>query len=385
MKQASVYLDNAATSFPKPEDVYEAVSRCMREVGASSGRGAYRRVLEADNIVSDTRRSLSRLFNTGDSSRIVFTSNATESINLAIKGVLQPGDHVVTTSMEHNAVWRCLKAMEEETPISVSAVECSREGLLDPADVKARLRPNTRLIVMLHASNVTGTIMPVGEVGHLSRTCGIPFLVDAAQTAGTYPVDVCELNVDLLAFTGHKGLLGPQGTGGLYIREGILLRTLKEGGTGTESSLERQPDSMPDRFEAGTLNVPGIAGLGAGVEYILAKGVEQIRNAERDLTSRALEALREIPPIRLYGPRDPDKRVGIISLNLTGVRPHEIAYILDEIYGIMVRAGLHCAPCAHRTIGTEDLGTLRIAFGHGNTPDDVDYLVRSLREIATQT
>lgn len=383
--QTSVYLDNAATSFPKPEVVHQAVSRCMREVGASSGRGAYKRALQADRIVSNARGSLGRLFGIGDTSRIVFTSNATESINLAIKGLLQSGDHVITTSMEHNGVWRCLKTMKDQMAISLSVVECSREGFLDPDDIKARIRPNTRLIVMLHASNVTGTIMPVDEVGRVSREYGVPFLVDAAQTAGTYPVDVNDLNIDLLAFTGHKGLLGPQGTGGLYIREGIHLRTLKEGGTGSESSLERQPDTMPDRFEAGTLNVPGIAGLGAGVEYILAMGVEHIRNKEHTLTSRGLEALRQAPLVTLYGPQDPDKQVGIISLNLAGARPHEVAYILDEVYGIMVRAGLHCAPCAHRTMGTGDRGTLRIGFGQGNTLEDVDYFVRCLGEIGALT
>ena len=380
-----IYLDNAATSFPKPEAVYRAVDWCMREVGASAGRGAYRMAREAGEILQSTRRSLARLFNVGDPSRIAFTANVTESINLAIKGILKRGDHVVTTGMEHNAVWRCLRVLEESGVISLSASPCAADGTLDPGDLTALAGKHTRLIVLAHASNVTGTLMPVREVARFARERGIPVLVDAAQTAGAFPVDVEDLGVDLLAFTGHKALLGPQGTGGLFVREGLELMPLKEGGTGSESLLERQPDTMPDRFEAGTLNLPGIAGLGAGVDYILERTIARIREHERDLTRYALQALERVPGVTIYGPKNPDRQVGVISLNLPEIRPHEVAAILDEAYSIMVRAGLHCAPMAHRTIGTGGYGSIRVGLGLFNTTSDVDQLAGALQEIALKS
>lgn len=378
----SVYLDQAATSYPKPEVVYRAVDRFMREVGVSSGRGAYRRALEADRVVYETRRSLARLFNVRDPSRIVFTSNATESLNLAMKGLLCAGDHVVTTSMEHNAVWRCLKALEGERGIAISVAPCAPDGSLQPGTVENLLRPNTRLVVMLHASNVTGTIMPVEKVGELCRSRGITFLVDAAQTAGVLPIDAEAMHIDLLAFTGHKGLLGPTGTGGLFVREGLYLRPLKVGGTGSESLLEYQPETLPDRFEAGTLNVSGLAGLGAAVDFILGETVEKIREKEMALTRQALTGLSNIPGVTLYGPRDAERQVAVFSFNLNGVSPAHVAYVLDEVYGIMTRAGLHCAPCAHRTIGTIEVGTVRASCGYFNSEADVDLLCRAVEELS---
>lgn len=377
----AIYLDNAATSFPKPEVVYRAVDNFLRNIGASSGRGAYRKALQADKIAFQARKSLARLFNVQDTSRIVFTANVTESLNLAMQGILKSGDHVVTTSMEHNAVWRCLKHLEKEKGITITAVPCSPEGYLKVEKLAAALRPDTALIVLLHASNVTGTIMPVEQVGQLARQKDIPLLVDAAQTAGVYPIDIEAMHIDLLAFTGHKGLLGPTGTGGLYINEKYAINPFKFGGTGGDSIREDQPDNLPDRFEAGTLNLAGIAGLGAGVDYILNESIDKIRRHEMELTGYALDKLRDLAGVTIYGPLDATKQVGVISFNLPGLKPEQVAYLLDTKYDIMVRAGLHCAPLAHRTTGTIDRGTVRVGIGVFNTARDIDDLILALKEI----
>ena len=376
-----IYFDNAATSYPKPESVYETVYKFMKDVGASSGRGAYRKALEADRMIYETRRKIANLFGVRDVSRIIFTANATDSLNLALKGLLKPGSHVVTTSMEHNAVWRPLKRLQGEQGVEITPVQCNSDGALNIQNLADVIKPKTKLVVLLHASNVVGTIMPIKEIGQITRERKIPLLVDAAQTAGVYPIDVEELNIDMLAFTGHKGLLGPQGTGGLYIREGIKLEPLKEGGTGGESILETQPANLPDRYEAGTLNTPGLVGLGAGVSYILSEGVEKIRAKEIALTQCLIQKLSEIPEIEIYGPKNAEKQVGVVSINVADYAPEEIGYTLDETYGIMVRTGLHCAPCAHRTIGTIERGTLRIGLGYFNTEEEIDYFVQSIKSI----
>ena len=381
-----IYFDNAATSYSKPESVYETVHQFMKEIGASSGRGAYRKALQADRIIYETRQKLASLFGIKDASRIVFTANATASLNLALKGFLKPNSHVITTSMEHNALWRPLKRLERERGIEITPVQCASDGTLNPpfvprGDLADVIKPNTKLIAVLHASNVVGTIMPIKEIGEVAKEKRIPLLVDAAQTAGVYPIDVEELGIDMLAFTGHKGLLGPQGTGGLYIREGIELEPLKEGGTGGESILETQPSNLPDRYEAGTLNAPGLAGLGAGVSFILSEGVDKIRAKEIALTKRLIDKLSEIPEVEIYGPKDAEKQVGVVSMNVADYAPEEIGYVLDEVYGIMVRTGLHCAPCAHRTIGTIERGTLRISLGYFNTEEEIDYITESLKSI----
>jgi len=378
-----VYLDNAATSYPKPEEVYEAVGRFMREIGVSSGRGAYRKALEADRIIYEARKSLAELFNIKDTKQMVFTSNATEALNLAMKGILSDGDHVITSQMEHNAVWRPLKRLERERGIEITQLPCLSDGSLeDPDPLSVAIRPNTKLVVITHASNVSGTIMPVEKIGKICSENGVPLLVDAAQTAGVLPIDVEAMNIDLLAFTGHKGLLGPQGTGGLYISEGIQLEPLKEGGTGGESILETQPDVLPDRYEAGTLNAAGLAGLRAAVRFILSQGLGNIRTREMKLTAYLLDKLRENDAIRIYGPQDAEKQVGVVSVNIANYQPEEIGYVLDEVYGVMVRTGLHCAPCAHRTIGTIERGTLRISLGYFNTEAEIDYTVQAIGQIA---
>ncbi|MCR4420438.1 MAG: aminotransferase class V-fold PLP-dependent enzyme [Clostridia bacterium] len=376
-----IYLDNAATSFPKPEAVYRAVLDAMRRVGASAGRSTYRRALEAERLVFEARLALCRLFNIADPTRLVFTANATEALNLALKGFLRPGDEVVTSSVEHNAVWRPLKVLERTRGIVVTAVPCQKDGTLPLEALEKALGPRTRLVVLTHASNVVGTLLPVAEAGRLTRPRGIVFLVDAAQTAGVYPIDVEAMNIDLLAFTGHKGLLGPMGTGGLYVREGVELVPLKEGGTGGQSLLEEQPSTLPERYEAGTMNVPGLAGLKAGVETLVAEGVDRVRKREKELTAYALQELASIPGLVLYGPGEAERQVGIVSFNLEGLEADRVALLLDRVYDIQVRAGLHCAPQAHRTIGTLEQGTVRVGLGYFNREGDVKALVRALRAL----
>ncbi|MGE5577898.1 MAG: aminotransferase class V-fold PLP-dependent enzyme [Syntrophothermus sp.] len=378
-----VYFDNAATSFPKPEVVYTAMDRFMREVGASPGRGGHRRALEASRVVSRTRNALARLFNVPEPSRIAFTKNATEALNTIFYGYLNKGDHVVASSMEHNAVWRPLRHLENTGVIELTEVMCNSEGFLEPKEVEKVLRSNTRLIVLSHASNVTGALFPVDEISEIARKHGVALALDAAQTAGVHPIDLVEMKIDLMAFTGHKGLFGPPGTGGLFIREGLQLRPLLHGGTGSNSILEEQPEDLPDRFEAGTANAVGIAGLEAGVDFILKEGVERIRRREMELTGYLLGRLSELAQVTAYGPKDPQKQVGVVSFRVEAgnASPNEIGYILDEVFEIAVRAGLHCAPRAHRTLGTLPDGTVRASLGYFNTEEEIDYLAEALGQI----
>ncbi len=377
-----VYLNNAATSWPKPERVYVAVDKYLRHFGASQGRGSFRRSLEATGIIEECRAKLARLFNVDDPSRFVFTKNCSEALNLAIKGIVRRGDHVITSSMEHNSVWRPLKTLEQKGIISLTEVVCSQYGEISLDAVKKAFRPNTRLLVCTHASNVTGTLFPIAELSEIAHRHNAVILVDAAQTAGVYPIDIRSSNIDLLAFPGHKGLLGPQGTGALYISPGLTLEPLLEGGTGSSSLSPFQPEFLPGRFETGTLNGPGIAGLGAALEFILETGIEVIRQKEQMLTGMILEKLQQIAGIDLYGVLDPDRQVGVISFNVLDVNPEEVGTVLDEVFGIMVRTGLHCAPEAHKTIGTIDRGTVRVSPGFFNTPEEIDYFIEVIREIA---
>lgn len=377
-----IYLDNGATSYPKPEIVYETVDHFLREIGASVGRGCYPRALEAGRIVYNTRKKLAELFNVVEPKRIVFTHNATESLNLAVKGLLQPGDHVISSTMEHLALWRPLKKLEKERDVEVTYIQCSPQGEISIEGIVSAIKPNTKLIALLHASNVTGTLFPIEEIGRIAKERNIRFLVDCSQTAGAYPVDVQRANIDLLAFTGHKCLLGLQGTGGLYISADVSLKTLKEGGVGGYTLLEDQPDILPERFEAGTLNVVGIAGLGAGVSFILDKGIGRIRQHKEELISYFLEELKKIRNINIYGPLDLQKKVGVISINLQNQKPSEVGKILGEKYQIAVRTGLHCAPWAHQTIGTLENGTIRFSLGYFNNKEDLNYTLEVLEKIA---
>ena len=376
-----IYLDNAATSWPKPECVYQAVDTFNRKIGASPGRGSHSRTITAGQVLLDARESLAQLFNIKDSSRVIFTANVTAAINIALKGLLEPGDHVVISSMEHNAVARPLHSLKEKG-VELTVVQCAPDGSLDPLLVEQAITGRTRLVCLLHASNLTGTIMPIVEVGRIAHRKGALFMVDAAQTAGVLPVDVEEHKIDILAFTGHKGLLGPQGTGGLYIRPSLEIQTFIEGGTGSLSEQVYQPDFMPDKFESGTPNTPGIAGLGAGVKFIQETGIETIRRHEQALTDLLIRGLKEIPGVILYGPGDSERQVAVVSFNIEGRDCGEVSFLLDQRHGIQCRSGLHCAPLAHQTLGTVKSGACRISPGFFNTADDINKAIRAVCEIA---
>lgn len=374
------YLDNAATSWPKPEAVYRAVNHFMREVGATPGRGGHRREEEAQRTADQAREALAQLFHAPDPQGVAFTLNATQAINMALKGLLRCGDHVVTSSIEHNAVWRPLKALERRG-VQVTAVPCAPDGTLDPADVETALRPNTRLAAMLHGSNVLGALLPVAEIGAICHSRGILFLVDGAQTAGAYPIDVEAMGIDLLAFAGHKGLYGPHGTGGLVVQAGVKLETWVEGGSGVESAAEAMPETLPARLEAGTHNAAGIAGLLAGVRFVMEQGVERIRAHEMEMAALLIEGLREIPGVTVLGPDALTRRTSVVSVTVEGYAPDQLATVLDQAFDVATRGGLHCAPQAHRTAGTLDCGALRFSPGYLTTAEDVRYAVESLREI----
>jgi cysteine desulfurase family protein len=337
--------------------------------------------LEAGRVIFEARQEIASLFNVKDPMRIVFTSNTTEALNIALKGALREGDHVITSSMEHNSVARPLNRLREEG-VEVTIVKGNEEGKIDPNDIKKAIKRNTKMIAITHASNVTGTIMPIEEIGNIAREMNLIFLVDAAQTAGILPIDVEKYNISLLAFPGHKGLYGPQGTGGLYIKEGVELTTLKEGGTGSRSELTTQPDLMPDKFESGTLNTPGIAGLKEGVKFIKRVGLNSIREHELKLVKLMLEGLKEIKKVKVYGPQNLEERVGVISITLENKDVGEASYILDREFSIAARSGLHCAPLAHSTIGTLKTGTLRFGIGYFNTEEDIMKTIEAVKVIA---
>jgi cysteine desulfurase / selenocysteine lyase len=366
----SIYLDNAATSYPKPEAVYQAVMHAMREIGASAGRGGHSRSLEASRVLFQTREWISTLFSIPDSSRVIFTHSATEALNLALYGILLPGDHVITTSMEHNSLLRPLYVLLQKG-VEVTIVTAGSDGRVDPDDVKRALRPNTRMVAVGHVSNVCGAIQPVEQLAAIAREAGALFLMDAAQSAGSIPIDVVATGIDLLAAPGHKGLLGPQGTGFLYVAEGVPLRPLLAGGTGSSSSAEDQPDIVPEGFEAGTHNLPGIAGLKAGVEFVQAQGVDAIAQKERAHVGDVVERLQALSQVTLYGPSCSTKRSGVLSFTVAGLDSSSLAFMLDQNFDIAVRAGLHCAPQAHRTLGTYPSGTVRISPGWFTTHDEI--------------
>jgi len=381
-KNQVVYFDNAATSWPKPPAMIAAMIHYNEMIGANPGRSGHQRSLDAGRIMLDAREALAELFGFSDALRLAFTKNATEALNIALLGLLRPGDHVITSSMEHNSVMRPLRYLETQG-VQLSVVACNGDGILNPADIHAVIRPHTRMMVVTHASNVTGALQLVDELGQIARKAGILFCVDAAQTAGAAPIDVDRMSIDLLAFSGHKSLLGPQGTGGLYVREGLErhLRPLMMGGTGSRSEFEVQPDFMPDQCESGTPNTIGLAGLGAGVRFILAKGLGTIRRKEEKLTKQFLHGLASLPGITVYGPRDAADRTGVVSFNIAGVSPSEAALAFDERFRIMCRPGLHCAPAAHRTIGTFPRGTIRFGFGYFNREEEISLALEAIRSL----
>lgn len=378
-----VYLDNAATSWPKPDGVANAMSSLLERGCANPGRSAHRMSVDTARMIYSVRDGIAELLGAEDAERIAFFYNATAALNSAIYGLLRPGDHVITSSMEHNSVMRPLRALEARG-VSLSVVQCSADGSIDTGDIEQAIQKNTKAIIITHCSNVTGTIMPVVEIARLAHAHNIIFIVDGAQSAGAIPVNVKETEIDIFAFTGHKSLLGPQGTGGLYVREGIdeKLSPVIQGGTGSLSEREKQPDFMPDKFEAGTPNSPGIAGLGEGITFLKDTGIDAIAAHEKTLTRKFIDGLSQIANVRLYGPLEAEKRISVVSLNIGELPSSEVSRILDDDFGIMTRPGLHCAPAAHRTIGTIHRGTVRFSFSYFNTEDHIDCALRAIDIIA---
>ncbi|HVC93933.1 MAG TPA: aminotransferase class V-fold PLP-dependent enzyme [Pirellulales bacterium] len=381
-----IYLDQAATSWPKPEAVYRAVERYQRESGAAAGRGSYADAVEVGESVERARRDLARFIGADDAGRIVFTFNGTDSLNLAIHGTLAGGGHVVTSVVEHNSVLRPLSFLEAAGRIAVTRVGCGPLGVVDPDDVRRAIRPDTKLVALTHASNVTGALQPAAEVGGIARQHGALFLLDAAQTLGDLPLSVDELSVDLLAAPGHKGLLGPLGTGILYIRRGVegQLAPLRQGGTGSFSDQDRQPETLPDRYESGNLNVPGILGLAAGVGWLREQGMDRIRGHALRLTEQLLAGLSAIAALRIHGPVAADQRVAVVSVTFAAIDPQELAATLDSAYRIQVRSGLQCAPLMHRALGTiAGGGTVRFSLGPLTTAGEIDAALAAMNEIAS--
>jgi cysteine desulfurase/selenocysteine lyase len=382
-----IYLDNAATSYPKPEEVYKGIEAFARASGANPGRGGHRRAVEAEAMINDTRRLLARLFGVNRPERIVFGHNATDGLNMAIKGVLGPGDHAITSVLEHNSVSRPLNQLEKSGVITLTRLPATADHLIDPDEVARAFQPKTRLVALTHASNVTGTIQPVGPIGRIAREREALFLVDAAQSAGVVPID-CEKDcIDLLAFTGHKALLGPTGTGGLAVGERAAVRPWREGGTGGDSTRPVQPEEFPHRLEGGTPNVFGIAGLREGVRLLLDRGVEPILAHERALLKTFVTSVKRPERLQWYGAdkvladRNGEGRVGLVGVNLPGFAPSEVGAILDEQFDIAVRPGLHCAPYAHKHLGTFPQGTVRLSVGILTSPDEMLRAAAAIDEI----
>jgi len=383
-----IYLDNSATSFPKPPSVTEAMVRFAAECGASAGRGGYAEARACEEMIATCRRRIAELINAESPERIVFTLNCSEALAIAIRGLLNtapPGSHAIATAMEHNSVLRPLNALADQTQLSPQFIPCDgRTGMVDPDDIRAAIEPETKLIACVHVSNVTGTLQPVEAVARLGREQGIPTVIDAAQSIGHVSIDVQALGADFVAFPGHKGLLGPLGTGALYIRPGSdeLLTTMKEGGTGTVSELPVQPATMPDRFEIGSHNAVGIAGLSEGVGWVLDHGVEALRAHDASLCEQLMSLARGVDGLAVYGPNRVEHRTGVFSVSVSGFSPTALADILEVETGVLTRPGVHCAPLAHQTIGTFPAGTCRLSFGPFTTPEEVDHAAAALARLA---
>lgn len=377
----TIYLDNAATSFPKPEAVAEAMVRYLHEVGAPLNRSVYQSAQEAELVTLSLRERLKGFFNfPGKATHVILTPGNTYGLNLLIKGYLRPGDHVIVSSMEHNAVMRPLLQMDG---VSFDRVPADQEGCIDPDDIRRFIRPNTRLILMAHGSNVSGAVQDGSAIGAIAAQCGIPFALDGAQTAGHFPIDFERYQLSALSVPGHKGLLGPSGIGALLVTEELSKRLspLVAGGTGSASDSEYLPAFLPDRFESGTMNLPGIYGWEAAMGFVCARGVDTLRAHETALTKRFLDGIRDIPRVKLYGPRDLEKRVGVLSMDFPDRDNAAIAYELERRFGILTRCGLHCAPAAHRSLGTFPRGTVRFSLGYANTAADVDAAIAAIRAL----
>jgi cysteine desulfurase family protein len=377
-----IYLDNAATSWPKPEIVYKTMDAFLRTKGGNPGRGSNSMALAARETVEETRRLVARLINVSETNRVIFTLNCTDALNLGLKGFLKPGDHVVTDCIGHNSLVRPLRKLERQG-VKVTGLPPSPDrGVVSPSDIEAAITRDTRLIVVTHASNVNGIIQPIEEYGAVARKHKIVFMVDAAQTAGKYPIDAAASNIDLLAFSGHKGLFGPPGTGVLFIGDRVELDTVREGGTGSFSEQEEQPEILPDKYESGTLNSAGIAGLGAGLKFIFDETLDKIIAHEKFLTDKLIAGLSDIPGVNLYLPKDLSQMVPVVSFNVKGYQPGEAGTILDQAFDIKVRAGLQCAPAAHKTFGTFPSGIVRISPGYLNLAEEIELTVKAVERIA---
>jgi cysteine desulfurase family protein len=379
-------LDQASTTYPKPECVAAAVYEYMTGNGSNINRGCYENAYDTEDIVLETRELLCELFDGPDCKNVIFTKNVTESLNIVLKGFLKPGDHILTSSMEHNAVMRPLRQLENEG-VSFERIPCDKEGTLLIEEMESLLKKNTKAVVMMHASNVCGTLLPLKEVGAFCKEHGLKFIVDCAQSAGVFPISMREMHIDALCFTGHKGLYGPQGIGGFILQEEMIeqITPLLSGGTGSISHTEEIPKFMPDRFEPGTMNLPGIFGLHAALEWLAETGMENIHYKEKTLTELFLKKIKELDisgeKISIIGKENVDERTAVVSIQTPERDVSEVAYLLDKNYGIMTRVGLHCAPSAHKTLGTYPTGTIRFSFGYFNTEEEVLLAVKALEEI----
>lgn len=377
-----IYLDNAATTMQKPQCVIDAVVAAMTSMG-NAGRGANEASLSASRVIYDTREKLCRLFGGDNPKQVVFTNNSTESLNIAIKGILDPGDHVITTMLEHNSVLRPLYEMEKQG-VRLTVVKSNREGKIDISELEAAIAEDTKMIVCTHGSNLTGNCVDVEAIGAIAEKKGVIFVVDASQTAGVFPIDVKRMHIDVLCFTGHKGLLGPQGTGGLYVREGVSIRPLKSGGSGVQTYSKSHPSQMPTALEAGTLNGHGIAGLHAAIQYLEETGIDKIRETEQRLMWQFYEGVKVIPEVKVYGDFSSKERCAIVTLNIGDYDSGEVSDALLTDYGISTRPGGHCAPLMHEALGTVEQGSVRFSFSHYNTEEEVETAIRAVKELAQE-
>jgi len=377
-----IYFDNAATTMRKPDCVVQAVTEAMCSLG-NSGRGVHSGALSASRIIYDTRAALAQLFGAESPERIAFTANSTQALNIAIKGVLNPGDHVITTALEHNSVLRPLYEMEDRG-LQLTILPADSLGNIRYEDFEKEIRCNTKAIVTTHGSNLTGNLLDISRIGEIAGRHGLIYVVDASQTAGVFDIDVQKMHIDILCFTGHKGLLGPQGTGGIYVREGVAVRPLLSGGSGVQTYLRAHPPQMPTALEAGTLNGHGIAGLGAAIRYLQETGLPAIRAKEQELMLAFYEAVREIPGITVYGDFTDSNRCAIVALNIRDYDSGEVSDALSEHYGIATRPGAHCAPLMHKALGTVEQGAVRFSFSHYNTKEEINIAVSALRELAVE-
>lgn len=377
-----IYLDNAATTMHKPQEVVDAVAAAMCSMG-NAGRGAHAASLGASRTVFETRERLAAFFHAENPKQIVFTANSTESLNVALKGTLNPGEHVISTVLEHNSVLRPLYALEEQG-VEVTLLKSNLQGTIDYEDFERAIKENTKMIVCTHGSNLTGNVLDIKRIGQIAKKHGLLFVVDASQTAGVFPIDVQDMQIDILCFTGHKGLLGPQGTGGMYVREGVTVRPLKVGGSGVQTYNKKHPTEMPTALEAGTLNGHGIAGLDAAIGYLEREGIDNIRAREQELMWKFYNGVKDIPNIKVYGDFSGAQRCAVVSLNIGDYDSSEVSDELLMTYGISTRAGGHCAPLMHEALGTAEQGAVRFSFSHYNTDEEVETAIRAVKELAVE-